>query len=624
MRPLAIVAAAALWASVLAAPALGAGWDGLLAPAAGADTVKPSPPAGGPAPEKSPPGSFTSNALLMPTEVFVLTREELLRHNIHTLDDVLRLLPGVVFFREGPPDAFGGFSIDGRSHFGVNLFVNGVPAVDPYTLEAFMKFLPLSRLKQIEVVYSGSPYVTGDLSSNGAINVVIEEGGRTGPSTDVDFTYGGSNRRARRAWFATPRAHIGGVFAYDEYLQDAAQLLVADPTAKLGKADMRSILAELVIHSAEGDDVLLRLHRSEEDFIGTALASDENVRQSGFDSEIEYRRAGFSGSVRQRVLKVTRDAGRIESFTLGGAGGWAGSFGPLGVRAFVNGERSDFDNELSGVSFDPSYRRVEAAVTLGSRLPTGVTVRGGAFGGDHNRVGRYGGAELAVAKDWGGGFTQSVTLARRLRLPSAEELFQPLVPSSAEEVSDTTVGNAQLSPEVSDEISVGARVSPVTLDLFARNERSRIILVGASRHTFRAEGSASVVGARGRFEKSFAYRHFDCAVALGAEGYGRRSDFTPGIPRYRFTGKILVTHPIFRGTEIVSVGIDSEVQGRRAWPGTALAPYGVHDVSASFTIMSARVSAEYRNVFNARYETVPGFFMPGRYFVIGIFWELFD
>ncbi len=615
MKPLSIALGAVLAASVLAA-----------APGRGRaqGTTGPAVPAAAPAPEKSLPGSFASDSLLMPTEVFVLTREELLQYNIHTLEDVMKLLPGVVFFREGPPEAFGGFSIDGRSHFGVNLFVNGFPAVDPYTFESFMKFLPLSRVKRIEVIYSGSPFVTGDLSSNGAINVVLEEGGRSGPSTDVNFTYGGSKRRVRRAWFATPRAHIGAVLAYDEYLQDASQLLVADPAAKLGKSDMRSILAEIVIHSRSGDDVLLRLHRAEEDFIGTALAGDEDVRSSGFDSEIEYRRAGFSASVRQRVLKVARSAGRIESFTLGGAGRWAGSFGPLGVRAFVGGERTDFDNDLSGVSFDPSYRRVEGGVTVGSRLPTGVTVRGGAFGGDHSDVGRYGGAELAVAKKWSGSFTQSVTLARRLRLPSAAELFQPPLPSTVEGIPDTTTGSAGLSPEVSDEISLGARVSPVTLDLFARSEHSRIVLVGTRPRVFRAEGSGSVVGARGRFEKGFGYRRFDCTVALGAEGYGRRSDFTPGVPRYRFTGKILVSHPIFRGAEILSVALNSEVEGKRPWPGTTLAPYGVHDLSASFTIMSARVSVEYRNVFNARYETVPGFLMPGRYYLIGIFWELFD
>jgi hypothetical protein len=577
-----------------------------------------------PAPDKSLPGSFASDSLLMPTEVFVLTREELLQYNIHTLDDVMRLLPGVVFFREGPPDASEGFTIDGRSHFGVNLFVNGFPAVDPYTLEAYANFLPLSRIKQIEVIYSGSPFVTGDLSSNGAINVVLEEGGRSGPSTDVNFTYGGSKQRARRAWFATPRAHVGGMLAYDEYLQDATQLLVANPAAKLGKTDMRSILAELFVHSAAGDDVLLRLHRSEEDFIGTALSNDEDVRSSGFESEIEYRRAGFSASVRQRELKVTRESGRIESFTLGGAGRWAGSFGPLGVRAFVGGERSDFDNDLSDVSFDPSSKRFEGGVTLGSRLPTGVIVRGGAFGGDHSEVGRYGGAELAVAKDWSAHFTQSVTLARRLRLPSAAELFQPTLPTVVVGLPDTTTGNADLSPEISDEITFGARVSPVTLDLFARNEHSRVLPDGTAQHTIRAEGSGSVVGARGRLERGFAYRRFGCTVALGAEGYGKRSDFTPGVPQYRFTGRVLVTHPIFKGAEVLSVALDSEVQGKRSWPGTTLAPFGVHDVSASFTIMSARVSVEYRNVFNARYETVPGFFMPGRYYLVGIFWELFD
>jgi len=40
--------------------------------------------------------------------------------------------------------------------------------------------------------------------------------------------------------------------------------------------------------------------------------------------------------------------------------------------------------------------------------------------------------------------------------------------------------------------------------------------------------------------------------------------------------------------------------------------------------MSTRVSFEYRNILNERYETVPGYTMPPRHYIVGVFWELFD
>ena len=578
----------------------------------------------GAAPLEGIPGSIATDSLLMPTETFVLTRDDLACYNVHTLDDVLRLLPGVVLWREGPPGSYGGFSIDARSSRGLNLLVNGVPVVDPYTLESMARFIPLSRLARVEVLYSGSPHYTCGSSSNGAVNVVLEEGGREAPATEVNFTYGGSKQRVRRAWFATPRAHIGGVLAYDEYLQDAAELYAASPSVKLGQYDMRAVLGELDIRSTEGDEIVVRLERFEDWYRGTALSASEELRSAGFGSEITYRRGGFSGSLRERGLTLTRAAGSMENLSSGASLRMARSLGPLAVRAFASAERSEFDNRLWGVTFDPSCSRVEGGALLGARIGSGVTVRGGAFGGDHDVVGRYGGAEFAVAREWSPRFTQSVMIARRVRIPSARELFQPLVAYTNEGLPDSTVGSRLLSPEITDEVSLGARAPHLTIDAFARNERSRIILVGKGQRIYRAEGSGSVAGARGRYAGTARLLGLDCSLAVGAEAFAKRSGVTSGIPSYRLTGELGISRGIFGGAERASLSLNSEVVGRRSWEGTELDAYHVHGIAASLTVMGARVSFEYRNVLDAEYETVPGYLMPRRYFLIGIFWELFD
>ena len=73
-----------------------------------------------------------------------------------------------------------------------------------------------------------------------------------------------------------------------------------------------------------------------------------------------------------------------------------------------------------------------------------------------------------------------------------------------------------------------------------------------------------------------------------------------------------------------SAGVAAEFAGKRTWPEGELAAYRVLDFKSSLTVMSARVSFEWRNLLDERYETASGFTMPGRYYTIGIFWELFD
>jgi outer membrane cobalamin receptor len=570
------------------------------------------------------PGSIAGDSLLMPTESYVLTREELIERNIHTLDDILQALPGVVIWREGPHGAYGGFSIDGRSHRGLNLLVNGIPVVDRYMMESLTRFLPLSRLLRVEVVYSGSPCFSGDLSSRGFINLVIEEGGREGPTSEVDFTYGSSNRRARRAWFATPRSYVSGALAYDEYLQDGIEAYPEIPRRLLGKDDMRSVLAELGMRTSAGDDVVFRLQRYEDSYVGTSYSYREDVRRSGFGSQIIHRRAGFSSSITQSVLELARLSGRIRERSLGGGVRWSGALVGLKVRVFASVERAEFENDLWDAHFAPSYSRLEGGGVLGGRLPSNVTWRLGAFGGDHSAVGRYGSAEVAVAKGWSERFSQDVVIARRLRVPSAQELFQPALPRTIDGAPLATAGNPDLAPEISDELSFGFRLSGASLSLFGRSEKSMILLSGSSPAVYRSEGSGTVSGVRARFSGHARILGIDCNLSLGVEGYPGRDVLASGVPRYRAAGEAGLRRRIFSGTELISLKLDSQLAGERQWNGAALPAYHVHNVSASLSIMSARVSFEYRNILNERYETVPGYTMPPRHYIIGVFWELFD
>jgi hypothetical protein len=260
---------------------------------------------------------------------------------------------------------------------------------------------------------------------------------------------------------------MSAAFAYDEYLQDGINAYPADPERRIGLDDMRSALAEIEMRTTAGDEVRFSIQRYEESYVGTSYRGydREDIRRSGFGSEILYRRSGLSGTITQRVLDLSRLAGRIRERSYGGGARWSGELFGIGIRAFGSAARSEFEDsylwthpgggtagEGAGGYFAPSFSRYEGGVTLGGKAPSGVTWRLGAFGGDHSVVGRYGGAEVALGKRWSALFSQDVILARRVRIPSAEELFQPALTRDFDGAAYETTGNPDLAPEIADEL----------------------------------------------------------------------------------------------------------------------------------------------------------------------------
>jgi outer membrane cobalamin receptor len=253
-----------------------------------------------------------------------------------------------------------------------------------------------------------------------------------------------------------------------------------------------------------------------------------------------------------------------------------------------------------------------------------VTWRLGAFGGRHSDVGAYGSAEVALGKAWSGAFSQDVVLARRVRIPSAEELYQPALTRTFDGAAIATTGNPDLVPEISNELSLGFKYSNVSLSLFGRDEESLIVLSGADSAVYRSEGSGRAAGARARFAGRARLAGFDCFLSVAAEGYPERGSLADGVPEYRAIGEAGLQRWLFGASELLSLKIGSEASGTRQWGATKLPAYQVFNLSASISIMSARVIYEYRNFLNEEYETVPGYTMPMRHWLIGFFWEILD
>ena len=578
--------------------------------------------------------SAAGDTLALPGEVFVVTAEELARFDISTIEDIIEHLPGVSVLQDGPPGSRTLYSIDGRTVKGMTLLVNGVPYNDPYNEDPLARFLTLSRVRRVEVIYSSSPSLTGRAGSGGVINIVIEEGGRKPPMAAGDFTWGANGRKSRKAWFSSPDAFINGTIAYDEYMQDYSHLVIDDPSALVGQYNTRSVMLDLTLRGKAGDRVLVRLRTFEDSYNGTRnwpeyrdpMKPPESVRYSGLDSEIRYVRGGAEVSLRQRFVEMKRKTGSTSGLVIGGAATWNGLAGSTAVKGFFSAERATFENRLWGEPFSPDVDRVEGGLALGGDAGA-LRWRGGVSAGTMTGSGFYTGGEAAVSHGNEKGLYQTLIVARRVRTPTTEELYQPgleRLPNGSELY---TEGNPDLGHETSDEISLGLGYgTTLTTDLFARFERSRISLEGSDPAIYMSDGSDDVIGLRASIRGGGAagVASFDYTWRLTGYWFADRAEITPGVPEYHVRGGIWLSRPSFKKTEIFTIGLSASETGSRLFPGIELGRYVLLDLSLSITVIGAVVRFEMKNMLDEQFETVPGMYMPGRHYRFGINWHLFD
>jgi len=561
----------------------------------------------------------------MAGEKWVITQDELSKYNIHTLYDALKLVPGISFWMKGSEGAPSGFSMDGMGSRGCRLFLNGVAMTDPYTQRALINFIPVSRIKCIEVFYNGSPFFSGGSSSGGIVNVVTYEGGTGGPRTDVEFTYGRSNRRARRVWFSTPDAHLNFTIAYDEYLHDAVEAYIPIPSRKLGRYDMRSVLLELVMKSPAGDNLLVKFHRYDESYVGTFLSNTEEVLPSGFDSQLRYRRGKFNFLLRQGKYSVSRTSGVVSSHYYTSSALLGFKIGDVKAVSFINGARSYFENILWGRSFSPSMYSLEGGAAAVKGFSNGVFFRGTLFMGYHSEVKQYLGGDISISKNWNKHLKQSLYVSRKVRVPSAEELYQPELNRTVDGENMVTSGDISLPPCKADEITLSFEVpGKAVLSLFARELKSTIALADSQPSVYGSFYGGSVLGARASYFFSRRFLGNDFSASLSMEAYPERSEYIQGVPSYRVLSSMYIKRRVFKDTELLTVGLNGELAGKRDFEGRTLDEYFTVDLFASLTIMSARVHFQWRNILDEEYETFPDYRMPGRHFIVGIYWKLLD
>jgi outer membrane receptor protein involved in Fe transport len=241
--------------------------------------------------------------------------------------------------------------------------------------------------------------------------------------------------------------------------------------------------------------------------------------------------------------------------------------------------------------------------------------------------GFFAGGEAALSHGNEKGIYQTFMVARRVRTPTTEELYQPELEYLPSGDSFSIAGNPGLGHETSDEISLGLGYgTSVTTDIFARFERSRIILEGSDSAVYMSDGSDDVIGLRAslRGGGSTGIASFSYHWQLRGYWFADRAEITPGVPEYYARAGLWLSRPSFKKTESFTIGVYASETGSRLFPGVELGPYSLLDLSVSLTVIGAVVRFEMKNVLDEQYETVPGMYMPGSHYRFGINWRLFD
>jgi iron complex outermembrane recepter protein len=111
-----------------------------------------------------------------PASVSVITQEDLAKQNVKTLDEALRVTPGLYAKRtKGMMDSTSSIAIRGfRGDQYTLVLIDGLPVNDAYTGGLEWGTLPITNIERIEVVRGPASALYGGNAMGGVINVITK------------------------------------------------------------------------------------------------------------------------------------------------------------------------------------------------------------------------------------------------------------------------------------------------------------------------------------------------------------------------------------------------------------------------------------------------------------------
>jgi len=386
----------------------------------------------------------------------VLTRQEIAELPVHSVQEVLALVPGAGLARRGTRGVQGDLNLRGATFEQALVMVNGVRVNNPQTGHHSLDvFVPLSSIERVEVLYGPGAAVHGPDAFGGAINIVT-----SAPTTSAFFRIGENDLTGGGASFTLG----GGVWL-------AAEREVHTGFRDNTEADINQLAAGWS-WSRDGSSVDLTLMAGARDFGAHRFYSNRfpDQRESTSGELLTVRASTPVGaSMLSAALRLDRHddefvldrerpdwfrnthetrGGLLELALRGSAGRWDWAAGLEGSRDEISSSNLGTHHRTRTAAFvewgllhGPSTISLQARVDHQDPWGTHPTV---AFGG---------------STPLGRGWRLRGHAGTSFRVPSFTELYY---------TSPSRVGNPELEPEEGRTIEAGVDRGPWTATLFHR------------------------------------------------------------------------------------------------------------------------------------------------------------
>lgn len=152
--------------------------------------------------------------------LFVIKGEEISKYPVHSLDEMLRYLPGIEVQARGPMGAQSDFVVRGGTFQQVLVIIDGLRVNDPNTghFNSYMPVTP-SEIERIEVLKGASSAIYGSDAVGGVIHIITKTFARQQQAKEKQFQAG-----LTTGAYGLINANAGGYYSSDKWTFSAGAL----------------------------------------------------------------------------------------------------------------------------------------------------------------------------------------------------------------------------------------------------------------------------------------------------------------------------------------------------------------------------------------------------------------